>query len=87
MTPELFQRWYDPDCAKVRDYLEKNNLASQVEYVDVDEDDYGSSELISLRGSDEVPCLVVDDETILGSAKIIDYLSEHLLGRGDAVIT
>lgn len=87
MKPELFQRWYDPECAKVREYIEKNNLSSQVEFVDIDEDDFGSSELISLRGSDEVPCLVIDDVTIVGSGKIIDYLSDHLLGRGDAVIT
>lgn len=87
MKPEFFLRWYDPECEIVRDYLQKNNLEGQVEFIDVDEDDMASTILIHLTGKDEVPCLLIDDEAVFGCNKIMDWLSDHLLGRGDAVIT
>jgi glutaredoxin len=87
MKPELFLRWYDPDSKVVRDYLQQNGLEAQVEFIDTDEDEMASTILIHLTGKDDVPCLLIDDEAVFGSRNIVDWLSEHMLGRGDAVIT
>ena len=87
MKLQLFHRWYCPYSAKVRNFIKDNNLESQIDFREVDDDDESGARLVELTGGEQVPCLEVEGRPILESEDIIHWMKDHLLGRGDAVIT
>lgn len=74
----LFHRQYCPYSKKVREFIESNNLKSQIQYKDVEEDRDAMERLVKLTGGQQVPCLVIDGRPKLESEKIITWLKENL---------
>ena len=74
----LYHRQYCPYSKKVRDFIEKNQIKSQIEYRDVEEDSDAMERLVKLTGGQQVPCLVIDGRPKLESENIIKWLKTNL---------
>ncbi len=75
---ELYHMESCPFCRKVRGYIEKNGLKSQITYHDINQDPAAAERLEALNGDDQVPCLTVDGKPMLESEEIIEWLDENL---------
>lgn len=78
MKLELYHMMQCPFSAKVRNYIESNNLKAQIVYHDVDEEGLSGEAMIEKLGSDQVPCLVIDGKPMLESDDIIAWLGDNL---------
>ncbi len=64
-----------PYCLKVLNYMRANDIEMEMR----DTFDAGNrDELMRLNGTTQVPCLVVDNEPMLESDDIIEYLQSQL---------
>ena len=77
MKLELYHLQQCPFSAKVRNYIEENNLKQFIEYKDAD-DQSVATELEELTGKFQVPCLVIDGKPMLESDEIIAWLGKDL---------
>jgi len=68
-----------PYCKRVTDFLSKNNLNDKVTIKDVWSNDQASSDLKTMAGKGQVPCLQMDDEHMHESNDIIKKLEELLV--------
>jgi glutaredoxin len=79
MNLELLHRWGCPYSAKVRDFLEENGLEDKLTMSELDEETDAIERLVSLTGSQQVPCLLIEGKPMLESEKIIQWLKDHLI--------
>jgi glutaredoxin 3 len=84
MTIQLFHRWHCPYSARVRDFIDANQLGGQIEYVELSEVSGAEDQLAQMTGGTQVPCLVVDGTPKLESAEIIAWLDQHLVKSAGA---
>lgn len=82
MKPELYHLWLCPYSEKVRNFITENNLEEHIVYRDVHDDSVAAEKLLELTGGEQVPCLVINDQAILESDDIIDWVKNHMLGSG-----
>jgi glutaredoxin 3 len=75
---ELYHFESCPYCARVRSYIEKSGMKSQVTFLDVNKDSAAAAKLEELTGDDQVPCLVIDGKPMLESDDIIEWLGANL---------
>ncbi len=67
-----------PYCARVRDYMAKNNIAIPLK--DIRKNPSDRDELIRIGGKNQVPCLVIDDKPLYESTDIIAWLKKNWKG-------
>ena len=68
-----------PYCAKVRDYLDENNISIQRK--DIRKNSEFREELLKIAGKGQVPCLVIDGEPMHESNDIIEWFKQHNVDR------
>jgi glutaredoxin len=78
MKLELYHFEECPYCAKVRSYIEKAGIQSQIKFHDIDLEPHAFDALMKLNDDDQVPCLVIDGKPILESDDIIAWLKENV---------
>jgi glutaredoxin len=78
MKLELYHFDSCPYCRKVRNYIEKAGIKSQITFHDTLRDPKAHEVLMKLTGDDQVPCLVIDGKPMLESDEIIDWLEENV---------
>lgn len=64
-----------PFCIKVTNFLVQNQINIAIKDV-WDNDDY-MNELVNLTGKTQVPCLKINDQPMLESSDIIEFLRDH----------
>lgn len=74
----LYHRQYCPYSKKVREFIEKNQIKSQIEYRDIEESNEAMERLVKLTGGQQVPCLVINGRPKLESENIIKWLKTNL---------
>jgi len=77
MTAHELTLYYKPTCPfckKVIDYMDKAGIIVPMEDTS---DQEKSSELVSLGGKKQVPCLIIDGEALYESDAIIEWLEEN----------
>ncbi|MBC7691598.1 MAG: glutathione S-transferase N-terminal domain-containing protein [Methylotenera sp.] len=84
MKIELYHLQDCPFSAKVRDFVEKNDLKDQITYHDVGENEDDMKALVELTDDEQVPCLVVEGRPIHESDEIIDWLKENVVDQNAA---
>lgn len=77
MKLELYHFESCPYCAKVRNYIDKIGVKSQVQYFDILKDQSAHDRLVALNDDEQVPVLVIDGKPMLESDDIIAWLKEH----------
>lgn len=84
MDAKLYHLEGCPYCRRVRDFIAHRDLEPFVEYLEVSQDDDALQRLVQLTGRSQVPVLEIDDDAIVGSDLIIDWLDENAarLARG-----
>ncbi len=82
MQLELYHRWHCPYSAKVRNFIEENQLAEQIRFVELGEVAEAEDRLSDLTGKTQVPCLVVDGKPTLESSDIVAWLEQNLVKNG-----
>ena len=65
-----------PFCAKVMNFLKKNNIL--VPMKNTYEDAGAKAELIRIGGKSQVPCLVIDGKALYESDDIIEWFREKI---------
>ena len=75
MEVTLYETQSCPFCAKVRRFLEENDIA--VPAKDISENSENRRELVEIGGKSQVPCLVVDGRAIYESDDIIAWFQEN----------
>lgn len=82
--PKLALYKYDscPYCQKVLQAISALNLRDQVELRDTRQDPAHRQALVTLTGSTQVPCLVIDGKPMLESSDIVDWLYAQF-GKGE----
>ena len=77
--PTLALYKYDscPFCRRVMRVVDELNLGERIEYRDTLREPRWRQDLIRRTGMTQVPCLLIDEEPLLESADIIDWLREH----------
>jgi glutathione S-transferase len=78
MNLQLYHRWHCPYSARVRGFVDEQNLGAEIEYVELGEVEGAETKLTELTGGTQVPCLVVDGRPILESAEIVQWLRSNL---------
>ena len=63
-----------PFCTKVTRFM--NNKGIDIPIKDIWHDEQARKELVALTGKTQVPCLQIDDQGMLESDDIIDYLRD-----------
>ncbi len=63
-----------PYCAKVRAYLDENNI--EIPMKDINEDPANRAELLEIGGKGQVPCLVIDGSPLYESGDIIEWFKK-----------
>ena len=76
---QLYHRWHCPYSARVRDFIDEHKLGSQIKYLELGEAQGAATNLATLAGQSQVPCLVVDGKPILESAEIVQWLKKNLV--------
>lgn len=79
MRLQLLHKWQCPYSARVRDFIDENELKDRIEYGEITEDKAALDRLVELTGKSQVPCLVVDGKPMLESRDIIQWLEENLV--------
>lgn len=64
-----------PYCARVKDYMHKNNIIIPMK--DTHQDSVAREELIKIGGTPQVPCLVIDGKALYESLGIIEWLKKN----------
>ncbi len=64
-----------PYCARVRDYLAKNNIVLPLK--DIHQNSNYEKELLAIGGKRQVPCLVIDGKALYESLDIIEWLKKN----------
>ena len=77
MDAKLYHLEGCPYCRRVRDFIDHRGLGDHVEYLEVSQDPDALDRLVQLTGRSQVPVLEVDDDVIIGSDVIIDWLDEN----------
>jgi glutaredoxin 3 len=77
MKVELYYRESCPYSAKVTAFIAARSLKKFIRYHDIDSEEDGEEKLEQISGDDQVPCLLVDQEAILESEDIMDWLELH----------
>jgi glutaredoxin 3 len=86
MEIKLYHRWTCPYSNKVRNYIEEHQLQSQIAYIELDETPEARETVKNYAGTEQTPCLVVNDRPILESSDIISWLDSYFIqGSGDAI--
>ena len=62
-------------CAKVRDFMAKNNIPISLK--DIHANPAYCDELIKVGGKKQVPCLVIDGKALYESLDIIEWLKKN----------
>ena len=62
-------------CAKVRDFMAKNNISISLK--DTHANPAYRDELIKIGGKQQVPCLVIDGKALYESLDIIKWLKKN----------
>ncbi len=83
MNLELLHRWHCPYSRKVRDFIDQNNLGSQIKLSELDETTGAIERLVQLTGKQKSPCLLIDGRPLLESDEIVRWLRDNLLDRGN----
>jgi glutaredoxin len=78
MNLELYHRQTCPHSAKVREFIHENELADEIRFFDIDEDESHREVLVDKTDDEQVPCLMVDGKPMLESDEIIAWLEDHL---------
>ena len=65
-----------PFCAKVRDYLQENNIS--VPMKDIRENPDYREELIKIGNKAQVPCLIIDGKALYESDEILRWIEKNL---------
>ncbi len=86
MELQLYHKWTCPYSAKVRDFIEKNNMRNMITYIDRDESPENAQRLKDMTGKTQVPCLFVDGKPMHESNDIIDWLRNNLGSQSAATI-
>ncbi len=81
MTIELYHRWRCPYSARVRDFIDANQLGDRIQYVELGEVADAEATLSAMTGRSQVPCLVVDGKPLLESADIVQWLDQNLVNQ------
>ena len=68
-----------PYCAKVRRFMEQNNISISLK--DTAANSNVREELRKIGGKAQVPCLVIDGRAMYESNDIIDWLKTNYLGK------
>ena len=71
----LYYQQACPYCQKVLDYMKENSIDLPLR--DINKNIEFRSELQELGGKMQVPCLIVDNESIFESDKIVQWLKDH----------
>ena len=79
MKLELYHFESCPYCRKVRNFIDKNHLKSQIVYHDTHQDSAAAERLLKMNDDSQVPCLVIDGKPMLESDDIIAWLKENLV--------
>lgn len=65
-----------PYCARVRDYLSKENISIPMK--DIHANQVYKQELMAIGGKTQVPCLVIDGKALYESLDIIEWLRKNV---------
>ncbi len=84
MAVQLYHRWHCGYSARVRDFIEKQQLGDRIEFIELGEVEGAAAKLAELTGETQVPCLVVDGEPMQESATIVEWLAANLVQSGAA---
>ena len=76
MTLTLYHFEGCPYCAKVRDFMAKNNISISLK--DIHANPAYRDELIKIGGKKQAPCLVIDGKALYESLDIIEWLKKNL---------
>ncbi len=79
MQLELYHRWHCPYSAKVRNFIEENQLQEQIKFIELGEVADAEGRLSELTGKSQVPCLLVDGKPMLESTEIVGWLQQNLV--------
>lgn len=74
---ELLYKQTCPFSKAVLEFLDEEGIDSKIELHDVTKEPKAYERLQSLTGKTQVPCLVINDEPMLESQKIISWLKKH----------
>jgi len=80
MDAKLYHLEGCPYCRRVREFISHRRLDDHIEYLEVSHDPGALQRLLQLTGRMQVPVLEVDDDAIVGSDVIIDWLDENAAG-------
>ncbi len=83
MKLELYHRWGCPYSAKVRNFIQENELGDRLTMIELDESDNAIETLMRLNHKAQVPCLVIDGKPLLESNDIINWLDQNIIGSSD----
>jgi glutathione S-transferase len=84
MDAKLYHLESCPYCRKARAFAAQRGLERYIEFHEVSREPDALKRLVELTGRSQVPVLEVDDEPLVGSELIIDWLDENAvaLARG-----
>lgn len=82
MALQLYHRWHCPYSKRVRDHIDQHKLNDRIEFIEIGEVPEAEAKLNALTGRSQVPCLVVDDQPMLDSADIVQWLQANLVDGG-----
>ncbi len=71
----LFYKPWCPYCQKVLKYLEK--IHKTVPLKNIDHDPEGKAYLVKIGGKSQVPCLMINQQALYESDRIIEWLDKH----------
>lgn len=85
MRLELYYRPGCPESEKIRRFIHVNGLRARIDYYDVAVDETAQYDLVTVTGTSEVPCLVINGRPLADSNDIVGWLARHLVEEaGDA---
>ena len=84
MAIQLYHRWHCGYSARVRDFIEKQQLGDRIEFIELGEVKGAAAKLTELTGETQVPCLVIDGQPMQESAAIMQWLDANLVQGGAA---
>lgn len=76
MKLELFKTTFCPYCRVVMKEIQDSGR-TDVEILNIDEDDAAGNRLVQVGGKAQVPCLFIDGTPMYESADIVAWLKAH----------
>ena len=77
MKLELFYFESCPFCQIVLNEIQKLNIDSKIDKLNIHNDSSALERLIQMNGMKQVPCLVIDNQPMLESSQIVEFLQKN----------